>query len=54
MTVSKDVQGAWVSFSGTISEVIAAISDENIPAHKVMSIFWDSTNSECVAICNLR
>jgi hypothetical protein len=44
MAVSKNTYGSYFTLEGTLQEVTEALQDEGVPAHKVISVFWDGSN----------
>lgn len=44
MAVSKNTYGDFFTLEGTLDEVTQALQDEGVPAHKVVSVFWDGGN----------
>jgi hypothetical protein len=53
MVVSKTVStnGRYMTFAGTYAEVINALDEEGIPAHKVLGFVFSSAG-DCVALVN--
>jgi hypothetical protein len=43
MVVTRNDYGRFHTLTGTLSEVVQALGDQVVPAHKVISIFWDGT-----------
>jgi len=41
MAVAKNTYGDFFTLEGTLGEVTTALQDEGVPAHKVISVFWD-------------
>lgn len=44
MVVTKTVYTNYATLVGTIAEVVQQLSDDMVPAHKVISIFYNGTN----------
>lgn len=48
MGVIKTTYTKYVTLTGTLAEVVQQLSDDRIPGHKVISIFYNGTNMTAV------
>jgi hypothetical protein len=44
MAVTKNTYGRFSTLEGTLAEVATALDTYGVPAHKVISVFWDGSN----------
>ncbi len=44
MAVAKVQEGNYFTLTGSLAEVVGALGDENVPAHKVITIYYNGTN----------
>ena len=48
MVVAQANYTTYITLIGTISEVMTALASNGVPAHKVISIFYNGTNMTAV------
>lgn len=53
MVVTKTTYARYLTYEGTLAEVMTAVNGQGNPHSKIISVFYDASTSKVVAVVGL-